>query len=101
MALQLGMAIQTVKGTYSLDIETMRALDRLAQRWKVTKSEALRRAIRATAERGFKDAVGDALQALDHLQAAHDLDAAATERWAREAQAERRASSERRVRRRR
>jgi len=93
------MAIQTVKSTYSLDIETVRALERLAQRWKVTKSEALRRAIRSTAERGFKDAAGDALQALDHLQAALHLDTATTEEWARAMQAERRASSERRARR--
>ena len=95
------MAIQTVKSTYSLDIDTVRTLDRLALRWKVTKSEALRRAIRATAERGFKDAADDALEALDDLQATLRLDTATTDEWTRAVRAERHASSERVARRRR
>jgi len=86
------MAIQMPKRTYSLDIETVRALDRLARRWKVTKSAALRRAVHATAEHDLKNAASDALQALDLLQAALRLDTAATEQWAHTAQAERRAS---------
>ena len=35
-----------VKSTYSLDIESVCILGKLAQRWKVSKSEVLRRAIR-------------------------------------------------------
>ena len=37
------MASTTIKGTYALDVETVRALERLAQEWDVSKSEALRR----------------------------------------------------------
>ena len=43
------MTIHRIKGTYSLDAGTVRELDRLARRWKTSKSEALRRAIRAAA----------------------------------------------------
>jgi hypothetical protein len=41
------MAGTTVKVTYFLDVETIRALDDMARRWRVSKSEALRRVIRA------------------------------------------------------
>ena len=44
------MATPTIKSTYVMDIATMRALERIAQRWKASKSEALRRAIDASAE---------------------------------------------------
>lgn len=40
------MGDTTIMATYSLDIETVRALDGMAKRWRVSKSEALRRAIR-------------------------------------------------------
>ena len=43
------MATTTVKSTYSLDVETVRELDAVARRWKVSKSEALRRALHAAA----------------------------------------------------
>jgi hypothetical protein len=39
------MATTTVKSTYSLDVDTVRELDAVARRWRVSKSEALRRAI--------------------------------------------------------
>jgi hypothetical protein len=42
------MATETIKSTYTLDVDTVRAL---ARRWNVTKSEALRRAMEASAER--------------------------------------------------
>ena len=62
------MATPTIKSTYSLDVESVRALDDLARRWQVSKSEALRRAIRSEASRQ-PAAGGDALAALDQLQA--------------------------------
>lgn len=34
-----------IKSTYSLDPETVRKVERLAARWKVSKSEVLRRAV--------------------------------------------------------
>ena len=90
------MATTTVKSTYSLDVETARALENMARRWGVSKSEALRRAIRA-ARSGAADAEGpEALSALDALQRKLHLDRRATARWARRARDERRASSIRR-----
>jgi hypothetical protein len=43
------MTIPRIKGSYSLDATTVAMLERLAYRWDVSKSEALRRAIRASA----------------------------------------------------
>ena len=34
-----------IKSTYSLDLETVRKLERLAARWKVSKSEVVRRVV--------------------------------------------------------
>ena len=39
------MASAMIKSTYSLDPETVRRVERLAARWKVSKSEVLRRAV--------------------------------------------------------
>src|SRR5207249_7015562 len=41
------MALPMIKSTYTLDVATVRTLEALARRWKVSKSEALRRAIRS------------------------------------------------------
>ncbi len=43
------MTTPNIKAAYSLDDETARALARLARRWNVSESEALRRAICAAA----------------------------------------------------
>ena len=43
------MATTTVKSTYSLDVESVQALEDLARRWRVSKSEALRFPGRITA----------------------------------------------------
>ncbi len=85
------MATQTIKTTYSLDLRTVRALEALAQRWKVSKSEALRRAIQASAERAPREAGRDALRALDELQRALAMTPEAADRWVRAARSERRA----------
>ena len=76
------MATISVKSTYSLDVETVRALDDMARRWGVTKSEALRRAIRA-ARHGSTPARAEALTALDELQRSVKLDKRAANRWAK------------------
>ena len=86
------MAITTIRSTYALDVETMRVLERIAHRWKVSKSEALRRAIRA-AEGQKPPAANDALRALDRLQRSLRLTPAKA--WARQARTERRRSSAR------
>jgi hypothetical protein len=87
------MAIPKIKATYSLDAETVRLLERLARQWDVSKSEALRRAIRASAAAGSRDRGTDAL---DRLQQSLGLTDAVAAAWARHARAERRAGSKRR-----
>ena len=86
------MAITTIRSTYALDVETVRALERIAQRWQVSKSEALRRAIRAAA--GEPPASSrKALDALDGLQQSLNLTPAKARAWTRQVRAERRAWS--------
>ncbi len=87
------MAVTTVKSTYSLDPETVRQLERMALRWKVSKSEALRRAIRAAAGEDPESGAGGALDALDRLQRSLRLTPARARAWAAEARKERRAAS--------
>jgi hypothetical protein len=89
------MATITVKSTYSLDVETVRTLEDMARRWGVSKSEALRRAIRA-ARSGPAPGAPKALAALDALQRSLDLDGRKAARWEKETRAERRATSTRR-----
>ena len=86
------MAITTIKSTYSLDVESVRTLERLAQRWNVPKSEVLRRAIRLAAAAGDP---GDdaALSALDRLQASLRARRVDLAQWERDSKAERRASA--------
>jgi predicted transcriptional regulator len=89
------MATTTIKSTYSLDVDTVRALDTLAHRWRVSKSEALRRAIRIAAH---QPQVGPAesTTALDALQRSLKLTTRAADRWRQEARSERRKSELRR-----
>ena len=80
------MAIMTIKSTYSLDVGTVRTLETLARRWNVSKSEALRRAIRSEAERqpSRADARLQALRALQKSVAARGVDLDGWERQASE-----------------
>lgn len=89
------MALSTIKTTYAFDAETVRLLERLARRWAVSKSEALRRAIRAAATSA---AYGpdDPLAVLDALQRSVRLAPRSADRWARTARADRRLASARR-----
>ena len=90
-----GMAIMTIRSTYALDAETVRTLEELAKDWGVSKSEALRRSIRASA--ATRPRAG-ALQAFDDLQRSLGLSRAAANRWANRVRQERMASSKRRLR---
>ena len=85
------MATPTVKTTYSLDVETVRKLQQIARRWKVSRSEALRRLIRRTATEDSGEAESR-LQALDKLQGELGLSTEAAARWEKETLEERRAS---------
>lgn len=86
------MATMTIKSTYSLDVETHRTLEELARRWRVSRSEALRRAIRAAAKDVLRPEE-DAVRALDELQQALALTPERAARWEEEARTEREASS--------
>jgi len=88
------MATPSIKSTYVMDMATMQALERIARHWKVSKSEALRRAIRAAAEQPLPDA-GEALRALDELQRSLKLTPSAARAWARAVRRERAATSRR------
>ncbi len=88
------MAVTTIKSTYSLDIESVRALEALAQRWNVPKSEVLRRAIRIAAMEGGPGN-GSALSALDRLQTSLRERKIDVKQWARDLKAERRAAAQR------
>ena len=90
------MAVTTIKSTYSLDVETVRTLESLARRWNVSKSEVLRRAIRAAAEEKSPRA-RKKLEALRQLQASvkrRGVDLAA---WEREVRATRDAAWRKRL----
>ena len=86
----INMAVTSIKSTYSLDVESMRTLEKLAQRWNVSKSEVLRRAIRIAAIDGISGA-GAALGALDQLQASLRSRRVNLAQWERDLKAERRA----------
>ncbi|HEX4628610.1 MAG TPA: ribbon-helix-helix protein, CopG family [Gemmatimonadales bacterium] len=88
------MATPRIKSTYALDRDTMQRLENMARRWGVSKSEALRRAIRAAASESSVAAT-DSARALDELQRALRLSRAHVQAWARRSRAERRASAAR------
>ncbi len=82
------MAIPLIKATYSLDAETVRALESMARRLGTSKSEAVRRAILSWNERGGRDR---RLAALDDLQRLMELGADQADAWERDVLAERHA----------
>ena len=92
MAILFAMSTPTIKSTYVMDVETMQSLERISRRWRVSKSEALRRAIRAALEQPPSQP-RDALRALDKLQRSLKLTPARARDWARQALTERRATS--------
>lgn len=90
-----GMVASVVRATYALDLDTVRTLHRLAERWGVSKSEALRRAVRHAGEQAAPKGPA-ALEALDALQRSLKLSRTKADAWARAARSERRASAARR-----
>jgi hypothetical protein len=89
------MAKMSIRTTYALDAETVEALERMAGRWRVSKSEALRRAIRAAAASDPRGST-EAVRALEELQRSVALTRRRAETWARRSRAERRSASARR-----
>jgi hypothetical protein len=92
------VATPKIKATYSLDVDTVRALEHTARRWNVSKSEALRRAVRAAAAQAKAGAGDDALEALGALQRSLGLTAAGARAWATRSRRERQTTSSRRER---
>ncbi len=90
------MASTTIKGTYSLDPETIRALEDMARRLRISKSEALRRAIRLAAEDSHPGQA--ALASLDAIQAALAPRRRRLEAWTGALRKDRHAASARRER---
>ena len=88
------MSTPTTKSTYSLDAGTIRKLEYMARQWGVSKSEALRRAVKSASVNGHKKE-GSVIRALDRLQDSLRLKPAIVRAWARRVRAERRASSSR------
>jgi len=97
MAIHFIMAIPKIKATYSLDVETASTLERLAQRWKTSKSEALRRLI-LQGDAHAEDVPGDKIAALERLQQSIALTESAATRWISDVRAERNASTQTRSR---
>jgi predicted transcriptional regulator len=89
MAITSPMAKMTVRSTFALDPDTVDALDRLATRWQVSKSEALRRMVGIASAVEEVDASADALAALDELQRLAGLDEKKAVAWIRHIRAER------------
>ena len=85
-----------VKTTYALDEQSVRALEAMARRWRVSKSEALRRAIRSAAAGEVDEQASGAIAALDEAQRTLSLSQQQVTDWARRVRQERRAASARR-----
>ena len=85
------MATMTIRSTYALDPATVNSLAALAKKLGVSKSEALRRAVRLAAG---QDA--GALEALVAIQGLAGLSSTAAGSWADRNRSERRAASLRR-----
>jgi len=93
MTITSGMARTTVRTTFALDPETVEALDRLAERWSASKSDVVRRIVRAAARVEEVDASSDALRALDELQDTLGLDEERAEAWVARIRDERRSGA--------
>lgn len=84
------MAIPKIKATYSLDVETAHALEKLAEEWGMSKSETLRVLIRERARSPrpaprVREATADEkLAALGALQESMALTPAAAAKWMRD-----------------
>ena len=88
------MSTKPGRSTYSLDAESVRILEKLAQHWKVSKSEGLRRAIRIAAVARETDS-GAALDALEQLQSSLRSRKVDLMAWEQEARSERYAAARR------
>jgi hypothetical protein len=82
------MARTSVKATYALDVASVQALEKMARRWDVSKSEALRRAIHAAAAGESHDR-RRVIDTLDRVQRALALTPTKATTWVGRVQSER------------
>ena len=85
-----------VRGTYVLDVESVRKLEQMAKKWGGSKSKSLRRSIHSAAS--SQGEVRDRLQAFRALQHSIGLTKNQAKEWGERVRAERRASSVKRLR---
>jgi hypothetical protein len=88
------MARVTIRSTHAMDVETVRALEKMARRLGISKSEALRRAIQRAAGEVLS-AAARTVAALDDVQRSLGLTRGKADAWARRVRAERRSGSAR------
>lgn len=91
------MAITSIKSTYALDVISVQKLEQLAKGWGVSKSEALRRAIRAAADAKQTESTSRAIGALENLQLKVRLDSKQAAEWIRNVKSERHATAKKRI----
>ena len=95
MAIPYDMAITTIKSTYSLDLNSVRTLEALAERWDVSKSEVIRRALRIALVAGDDTDGSVTLDALTRLQDTVRERGVDLGQWERDLAAERAAAARR------
>ncbi len=83
------MAIPKVKGTYSLDVETVELIAETARAMGTSKSDILRRAVHDYAAKYLHKSLPDPLDALQRLQDGLALDDEGASRWIEQIEAER------------
>lgn len=93
-----GMATMNIRSTFALDKVTVQTLARLAARWQVSKSEALRRAVAIVDEEASRADVPTPREALEWLEC-NPMPTAQVTAWLAENDAARRASDTDRTRR--
>lgn len=89
------MAITRIKSTYSLDVESVRRLEMLAERWQVSKSRVIRRALRIAVMAADDTGGGVVLEALTRLQDSVRERGVDLAEWGRDLAAERAAPGRR------
>lgn len=77
------MAAPLIKSTFRLDPETVRKVERLAQHWKLSKSEAVQRAITEAAEEKTTSALTP-LEAWRKVQKELNLSSVEVRAWEKE-----------------
>jgi len=85
----------TIRSTYALDVETVRKLEELAKHWGVSKSEALRRSVRAATK--TQEGASERLQAFERVQRTVNLTRTQAAQINQRLRGIRRASSARRL----